>query len=54
MIVPYVIVSHTASPAIFFGTMMFIVLIGASIPFALESKTLGNLETFTETLPEHA
>ena len=29
-------------------------LIGACIPFALGRETLGNLETFTEVLPELA
>ena len=47
-------VSHTASPTIFFGTMIVMVLIGACIPFALGRETLGNLETFTEVLPELA
>ena len=54
VIVPYVMVSHTASPTIFFGTMMVMVAIGACIPFALGRETLGNLETFTEVLPELA
>ena len=51
VIVPYVMVSHTASPTIFFGTMLVMVAIGACIPFALGRETLGNLETFTEALP---
>jgi MFS family permease len=54
VLVPYVMVSHTASPTIFFGTMIVMVLIGACIPFALGRETLGNLETFTEVLPELA
>jgi hypothetical protein len=44
-------VSHTASPTIFFGTMVVMVAIGACIPFALGRETVGNLETFTEVLP---
>jgi MFS family permease len=51
VIVPYVMVSHTASPTIFFGTMVVMVAIGACIPFALGRETVGNLETFTEALP---
>jgi hypothetical protein len=51
VIVPYVMVSHTASPTIFFGTMIVMVLIGACIPFALGRETLGNLENFTEAVP---
>ena len=51
VIIPYVMVSHTASPVIFFGTMVIMVAIGACIPFALGRETVGNLETFTETVP---
>ncbi len=54
VLVPFVMVSHTASPTIFFGTMIVMVLIGACIPFALGRETIGNLETFTEVLPELA
>jgi MFS family permease len=54
VIVPYVMVSHTASPMIFFGTMIIMVAIGACIPFALGRETLGNLEAFTEAVPELA
>lgn len=39
---------------IFFGTMIVMVLIDASIPFALGRETLGDLEIFTEVLPELA
>jgi MFS family permease len=51
VIVPFVMVSHTGSPTIFFGTMLIMVAIGACIPFALGRETLGNLETFTEAVP---
>jgi MFS transporter, putative metabolite:H+ symporter len=54
VIAPFVMSSHTGSPSIFFGTMMVMVLIGAFIPFGLGRETLGNLETFTEALPELA
>ena len=54
VIVPFVMVSHTASPLIFFGTMIVMVVVGACIPFALGRETVGNLETFTEALPELA
>jgi hypothetical protein len=54
VIVPYVMVSHTASPTIFFGTMLVMVGIGACIPFALGRETVGNLETFTEGLASSA
>ena len=52
VIVPYVMVSHTASPLIFFGTMIVMVVIGACIPFALGRETVGNLKSFTERLPQ--
>ncbi|MBV8120832.1 MAG: MFS transporter [Alphaproteobacteria bacterium] len=54
VIVPFVMVSHTGSPTIFFGTMLVMVVFGACIPFALGRETLGNLETFTEAVPELA
>ncbi|MGH7029365.1 MAG: MFS transporter, partial [Stellaceae bacterium] len=54
VLIPFVMVSHTASPTIFFGAMIVMVLIGACIPFALGKETLGNLETFTEVQPELA
>jgi MFS transporter, putative metabolite:H+ symporter len=54
VIAPYVMASHTGSPTIFFGTMIAMVLIGACIPFALGRETLGNLEAFTETVPQVA
>jgi MFS transporter, putative metabolite:H+ symporter len=52
VIVPYVMVSHTASPLIFFGTMIVMVAVGACIPFALGRETVGNLESFTERVPQ--
>jgi hypothetical protein len=48
----YVMVSHTASPLIFFGTMIVMVAVGACIPFALGRETVGNLESFTERVPQ--
>jgi MFS family permease len=54
VIIPYVMVSHTASPAIFFGTMIIMVVIGACVPFALGRETVGNLENLTEAVPEPA
>jgi MFS family permease len=54
VLAPFVMASHTGSPSIFFGTMVVMVLVGACIPFALGRETLGNLETFTEALPELA
>jgi MFS transporter, putative metabolite:H+ symporter len=54
VIAPYLMASHTGSPGIFFGTMAGVVAIGACIPLAFGRETLGNLETFTETIPELA
>jgi MFS family permease len=52
VIAPFVMASHTGSPTIFFGTMIAMVLIGACVPFALGRETLGNLESFTEAMPQ--
>jgi len=54
VIAPFVMASHTGSPAIFFGTMAGVVAVGACIPLAFGRETVGNLETFTETVPELA
>jgi hypothetical protein len=54
VIVSFMMVSHTGSPTIFFGTMLVMVAMGACIPFALGRETLGNPETFTEAVPELA
>jgi hypothetical protein len=44
----------TGSPTIFFGTMAFLVAIGAFIPLMLGRETVGQLELVTETAPEPA
>lgn len=54
VLVPFVLEPHTGSPIIFFGTMIVMVAIGACIPTVFGRETLGNLETFTEALPELA
>ena len=54
VIAPYLMASHTGSPAIFFGTMVGVVAVGACIPLMFGRETLGNLEAFTETAPELA
>ena len=54
VIAPFLMASHTGTPAIFFGTMVVVVALGACIPLAFGRETLGNLETFTETVPELA
>jgi len=54
VIAPFLMASHTGSPAIFFGTMVGVVAVGACIPLMFGRETLGNLEAFTETAPELA
>ena len=51
---PFLLAEHTGSPTIFFGTMVAVVAIGALIPVVFGRETLGQLETFTEVLPELA
>ncbi len=54
VIAPFLMASHTGSPGIFFGTMVAVVAIGACVPLVFGRETLGNLETFTEVVPELA
>jgi MFS family permease len=54
VLAPFVLEPHTGSPVIFFGTMVVVVAVGACIPLMFGRETLGNLETFTEALPELA
>ena len=51
---PFLLEPHTASPLVFFGTMVVVVAFGACIPTVFGRETIGNLETFTEALPELA
>ena len=54
VVAPFLMASHTGSPAIFFGAMVGVVVVGACIPLMFGRETLGNLESFTETAPEPA
>jgi MFS transporter, putative metabolite:H+ symporter len=54
VLAPFLLEPHTASPLVFFGTMVVVVAFGACIPTVFGRETLGNLETFTEALPELA
>ena len=54
VIAPFLMASYTGSPAIFFGTMVGVVAVGAWIPLMFGRETLGNLEAFTEAIPELA
>ena len=51
---PFLMASHTGSPAIFFGTMVGVVAVGACIPLMFGRETLGNLEAFIEPASEPA
>jgi MFS family permease len=53
-LVPLLIVPHTGSAPIFFGSILVIVAIGAFIPVAFGRETVGQLEVVTETVPELA
>ena len=48
---PFLMEPHTASPAIFFGTILVMVTIGAFIPLLFGKETVGQLETVTEAVP---
>ncbi len=54
VLAPFLMVSHTGSPTIFFGTILVVVAIGAFIPLAFGRETVGQLETVTEGLPAPA
>jgi hypothetical protein len=54
VIASFVMASHAGSPVIFFGTMVGGVAVGACVPLIFGRETLGNLEAFTEVLPEPA
>ena len=51
---PYLMVPHTGSPTIFFGTIVVVVSLGAFIPLVFGRETVGQLETVTETEPAFA
>ena len=52
VLAPFLMEPHTGSPKIFFGTILVIVAIGAFIPLIFGRETIGQLETFTEAVPE--
>lgn len=54
VMVPFLMAPFTGSPTIFFGTMAFIVSIGAFIPLLLGRETVGQLELVSETAPRLA
>ena len=50
-LVPALIVPHTGSPTIFFGSILVVVAVGAFIPVLFGRETIGQLETVTEGAP---
>jgi MFS family permease len=50
-LVPFLVVPHTGSPTIFFGTIIGVVTVGAFIPVLFGKETVGQLEAVTETVP---
>ena len=51
---PFLMVPHTGSPVIFFGTILVVVSIGALIPLLFARETVGQVEEITEAVPEPA
>jgi MFS family permease len=51
VLAPFLMEPYTASPTIFFGTILVVVAIGAFIPLGLGRETIGQLETVTEGAP---
>ena len=51
VLAPLLMVPHTGSPTIFFGTIFVVVAIGAFIPLVFGRETVGQLEVVTEGVP---
>ncbi len=51
VLAPFLMVAHTGSPTIFFGTILIVVSVGAFIPLLFGRETVGQLETVTEGAP---
>ena len=51
VLAPFLMEPHTASPVIFFGTILVVVSAGAFIPVLFGRETVGQLETVTEGVP---
>jgi hypothetical protein len=54
VLVPFLMVPHTGSPIIFFGTIVIAASVGAFIPLLFGRETVGQLETVTEGAPAMA
>jgi MFS family permease len=51
---PYLLTPYTGSPAIFFGTLGAVALVGAFVPVLFGKETVGQLETVSEGAAEPA
>jgi MFS family permease len=51
VLVPFLMVPHTGSPTIFFGTIVIVVSVGAFIPLLFGKETVGQLELVSEGAP---
>jgi MFS transporter, putative metabolite:H+ symporter len=47
--IPYLMAGHTASPTIFFGTVLVFAIVGAVVPVLFGRETRGQLELVTAT-----
>jgi MFS transporter, putative metabolite:H+ symporter len=54
VLAPFLMVSHTGSPTIFFGTIVLVVAIGAFIPPLFGKETVGQLEIIAAEAAEPA
>jgi MFS family permease len=54
VLAPFLMAPYTGSPAVFFGTILGVVAIGALIPVLFGRETVGQLELVTEAVPELA
>jgi MFS family permease len=54
VLAPFLMTPYTGSPAIFFGTILTLVTVGAFVPVLFGRETVGQLELVTETVPELA
>jgi putative MFS transporter len=48
VLAPFLMEPHTSSPAIFFGTILVVVVVGTFIPLVFGRETVGQLEAVTE------
>lgn len=49
MLTPFLLEPYTGSATIFFGTIVVVMVVGASVPLLFGRETVGQLELVTET-----